>query len=302
MKIDVIIPVHRPGAELLELLDRLNGQSLLPRRIIIMNTRSKVQVEKILADRENVSVVSLEREEFDHGGTRDRAARLSDADYLLFMTQDALPADEYLLERLFRPFSDRRVKAAYARQLPREDCGELERYTRSFNYPKESRIKQITDLPELGIKTFFCSNACAMYERATYLSQGGFIRRTIFNEDMIYAGGLVKSGYAIAYAADACVIHSHNYSGSEQFRRNFDLAVSQVDHPEIFSGIASEGEGIRLVKKTAAHCLRIGKPWLLFPLVWQSGCKYLGYKLGRSYRRLPRGLVLFCTMNKAYWK
>lgn len=302
MKIDVIIPVHRPGAELLELLDRLNGQSLLPCRIIIMNTRSKVQVEKILADRENVSVVSLEREEFDHGGTRDRAARLSDADYLLFMTQDALPADEYLLERLFRPFSDRRVKAAYARQLPREDCRELERYTRSFNYPKESRIKQITDLPELGIKTFFCSNACAMYERATYLSQGGFIRRTIFNEDMIYAGGLVKSGYAIAYAADACVIHSHNYSGSEQFRRNFDLAVSQVDHPEIFSGIASEGEGIRLVKKTAAHCLRIGKPWLLFPLVWQSGCKYLGYKLGRSYRRLPRRLVLFCTMNKAYWK
>lgn len=302
MKIDVIIPVHRPGAELLELLDRLNGQSLLPCRIIIMNTRSKVQVEKILADRENVSVVSLEREEFDHGGTRDRAARLSDADYLLFMTQDALPADEYLLERLFRPFSDRRVKAAYARQLPREDCRELERYTRSFNYPKESRIKQITDLPELGIKTFFCSNACAMYERATYLSQGGFIRRTIFNEDMIYAGGLVKSGYAIAYAADACVIHSHNYSGSEQFRRNFDLAVSQVDHPEIFSGIASEGEGIRLVKKTAAHCLRIGKPWLLFPLVWQSGCKYLGYRLGRSYRRLPRRLVLFCTMNKAYWK
>ncbi len=302
MKIDVIIPVHRPGAELLELLDRLNGQSLLPHRIIIMNTRSEIQVEKILADRENVSVVSLEREEFDHGGTRDRAARLSDADYLLFMTQDALPADEYLLERLFRPFSDRRVKAAYARQLPREDCRELERYTRSFNYPKESRIKQLTDLPELGIKTFFCSNACAMYERATYLSQGGFIRRTIFNEDMIYAGGLVKSGYAIAYAADACVIHSHNYSGSEQFRRNFDLAVSQVDHPEIFSGIASEGEGIRLVKKTAAHCLRIGKPWLLFPLVWQSGCKYLGYRLGRSYRRLPRRLVLFCTMNKAYWK
>ena len=286
----------------MELLDRLNGQSLPPHRIIIMNTRSKVQVEKILADRENVSVVSLEREEFDHGGTRDRAARLSDADYLLFMTQDALPADEYLLERLFRPFSDRRVKAAYARQLPREDCRELERYTRSFNYPKESRIKQLTDLPELGIKTFFCSNACAMYERATYLSQGGFIRRTIFNEDMIYAGGLVKSGYAIAYAADACVIHSHNYSGSEQFRRNFDLAVSQVDHPEIFSGIASEGEGVRLVKKTAAHCLRIGKPWLLFPLVWQSGCKYLGYKLGRSYRRLPRRLVLFCTMNKAYWK
>ena len=62
MKIDVIIPVHRPGAELLELLDRLNGQSLLPRRIILMNTRSQVQLDKLLADSENVSGVSLERE------------------------------------------------------------------------------------------------------------------------------------------------------------------------------------------------------------------------------------------------
>ena len=44
-----------------------------------------------------------------------------------------------------------------------------------------SYFKQLTDLPELGIKTFFCSNVCAMYERETYLAQGGFPRRTIFN-------------------------------------------------------------------------------------------------------------------------
>ncbi|MEI3526427.1 MAG: hypothetical protein V8Q27_10090 [Eubacteriales bacterium] len=143
---------------------------------------------------------------------------------------------------------------------------------------------------------------CALYERETYVNLGGFIKRTIFNEDMIYAGGLIKAGYAIAYAADARVIHSHNYSGIEQFHRNFDLAVSQANHPEIFDGVASEGEGIRLVKKTAAHCLQIRKPWLIVTLVWQSGWKYLGYKMGRSYRKLPRWLVLGCTMNRAYWK
>ena len=172
------------------------------------------------------------------------------------------------------------------------------------NFVYEDKAWEIVlgSLPELGIKTFFCSNVCAMYERETYLAQGGFPRRTIFNEDMIYAGGLIQSGYAIAYAADAEVIHSHNYSGREQFHRNFDLAVSQAEHPEIFGGVASEGEGIRLVKKTAAHCLQIGKPWLIAVLVWQSGCKYLGYRLGKAYRRLPRGLVLRCTMNRAYWE
>ena len=302
MKNDVIIPVCNTGAEFEALLERLGRQTLPVHKLLVMNTRSKTDVEKMLEGRPGIQTVSLEKEEFDHGGTRDRAARLSDADYLLFLTQDALPADEYLVERLFSPFSDKRVKAAYARQLPKPDCRELERYTRAFNYPEESRVKTAEDLPELGIKTFFCSNVCAMYERETYLAQGGFAKRTIFNEDMIYAGGLIKNGYAVAYAADAKVIHSHNYSGREQFHRNFDLAVSQAEHPEIFAGIASEGEGIRLVKRTAAHCLHIGKPWLLAQLAWQSGCKYLGYRLGKAWRRLPRWLVLRCTMNRAYWR
>lgn len=301
MKIDVIIPVHRPGPEFAELLRRLQGQLMPVNQILVMNTRSETDVEKMLEGFSGVWVVSLDKKEFDHGGTRDRGARLSEADYLLFLTQDALPADRHLTERLYEAFGDKRVKAAYARQLPREDCRELERYTRAFNYPEESRVKTKEDLPELGIKTFFCSNVCAMYERETYLAQGGFQTRTIFNEDMIYAGGLIKSGYAIAYAAEARVIHSHNYSGREQFHRNFDLAVSQAEHPEIFAGVPSEGEGIRMVKKTAAHCLRIRKPWLLVSLVWQSGCKYLGYRLGLAYKKLPRWLVLCCTMNRGYW-
>ena len=88
----------------------------------------------------------------------------------------------------------------------------------------------------------------------------------------------------------------------QQFHRNFDLAVSQADHPEIFAGVRSEGEGIRLVKKTALWLCRQGKPWLVVGLIWNSGWKYLGYLLGKRYRRLPEKVVLLCTMNKKYWK
>ena len=72
------------------------------------------------------------------------------------------------------------------------------------------------------------------------------MRHTIFNEDMIYAAGLVKAGYGVAYEAEARVIHSHNYTGRQQLRRNFDLGVSQAQHPEIFRGVPSEGEDHRL--------------------------------------------------------
>ena len=301
--VDAIIPVYRPGNEFKELLKRLSNQSYPLNKIILMNTgdapwRAEIEKEFPLCE-----IHLLKKEDFDHGGTRHEATTYSDADYLLFLTQDALPNNEFLVEKLLDGFAqDEKVKAAYGRQLPNSTCREIEKYTRSFNYPSESRVKSKADLDTLGIKTFFCSNVCAMYEKKTYDAQGGFVRRTIFNEDMIYAGGLIKNDYQIAYVAEAEVIHSHNYNAIEQFHRNFDLAVSQVDHPEVFAGIRSEKEGNRLVINTAKHLLKVKKPWLLFPLVTTSAGKIIGYKFGQNYRRLSADFILKCTMNPSYWR
>lgn len=54
---------------------------------------------------------------------------------------------------------------------------------------------------------------------------------------MIYAAKAVEAGYSVAYAADAQVVHSHNYTNGQQFHRNFDLGVSQAEHPEILQHI-----------------------------------------------------------------
>lgn len=308
MKVDVIIPVYRPGARFLEMLRRLSKQTLPVNRFIIMNTEKDlwenwVQTLPENSLPENLSVFHVTKEQFDHGATRDAGIMESDADVCVLMTHDAMPADKRLIENLTKALTEEEwVGAAYARQLPEKDCNIIERYTRSFNYPEESRVKTEKDLPVLGIKTYFCSNVCAAYKRALYVELGGFTKKTIFNEDMIFAANLMKNGYGVAYAADAKVIHSHNYTGVQQFCRNFDLAVSQKDHPEVFEGIRSEGEGIRLVKKTAGYLAKKGKIHLLPRLVYISGCKYLGYFAGKRYEKLPQGLVLLFTMNKNYWK
>ena len=124
----------------------------------------------------------------------------------------------------------------------------------------------------------------------------------IFNEDMIYAGSMAKKGYGIAYQADARVYHSHNYSCSQQFHRNFDLGVSQAEHPEIFESVPSEGEGMKLVKQTLGYLVKSRHIWLIPQLVFQSGSKYLGYKMGKDYRKLSPKMILKCTMNREYWK
>jgi len=308
MNVDVIIPVYRPGARFLEMLRRLSKQTQLVNRFIIMNTEKDLWenwAKELPAGSlpENLAVFHVTKEEFDHGATRDAGIMESDADICVCMTHDAMPADKYLLEKLTGALmADDRIGAAYGRQLPEKDCHIIERYTRSFNYPEESRVKTASDLPELGIKTYFCSNVCAAYKRERYVELGGFTKKTIFNEDMIYAAKLIQNGYAVAYAADARVVHSHNYSGVQQFTRNFDLAVSQADHPEVFAGIRSEGEGIKLVKKTAGYLVKQGKIHLVPQLVYLSGCKYLGYLVGKRYKKLPRFVIMRCTMNKNYWK
>ncbi|MDO4616812.1 MAG: glycosyltransferase family 2 protein [Lachnospiraceae bacterium] len=300
--VDVCIPVYKPDACFAGLLKRLAEQAYPVQNIWIINTEEQYWDTSLEKGYPHCHVKHIFKEEFNHGGTRRILAEQSHSDLMLFMTQDALPADRHLVGNLVSAFADPQVKAAYARQLPAKDCRLLERYTRQFNYPAHSRTKGQEDLQELGIKTFFCSNVCAMYEKTAYLKQGGFARRTIFNEDMIYAGNLIRAGYKVRYQADAKVIHSHNYSNSQQFHRNFDLAVSQAEFPEIFSGYPSEGEGLRLVKSTAGYVCRKGKPWLVIRLFTSSVSKYAGYFLGKRYRKLPLWLVKRCTTDPGYFQ
>lgn len=306
MKVDVIIPVYKPGPELLTLLEKLEDQTVNIQNIILMNTEEKYFRRLIPDETEfksghsSVKVYHLAKGEFDHGGTRHAGVLHSDAEVFVAMTQDAMPADRFLIENLVGGLSEN-VAVAYARQLPAENAGELERITRKFNYPGVSCVKTREDMDTLGIRTFFCSNVCAAYRRKVYDELGGFIRHTIFNEDMIFAAGAVKAGYGIAYQAQAKVIHSHSYTNMQQLRRNFDLGVSQADHPEVFGGIRSESEGKKLVRE-AWKSLQGRHQLYRFPGFMLQCCyKYTGYLLGKNYRRLPLKIILALTDNKAYW-
>ncbi len=308
--VDVIIPVYRPDETLRLLLQRLQEQTFVVHKVIIANTEQKLWEEYIeqqkMTDFLEHSSLELEifhvsKKDFDHGGTRRLAVARSRTPYFICMTQDAMPMDQNLVERLMEPFAGDAVAAVYGRQAARPDCSVLEAYTRSFNYPGEDCVKSKKDLERLGIKTFFCSNVCAAYRRDIYDKLGGFEEHTIFNEDMIYAGHAVMAGYAIAYAAGAIVQHSHNYTGKQQYRRNFDLAVSQKQHPEVFAGVRSESEGIRMVKKTARYLLTIKRPWLIVNLLWQSAWKYMGYRAGMRYESMGKKQILKRTMSPAYW-
>ena len=304
--IDVVIPTYKPDDKFLTLIERLERQTVKPDRIIVMNTEQKYYDRLIYGSHfqdkyKNVEVYHISKREFDHGRTRHMAMKRTQGDFALFMTQDAVPVDEKLIEELLAAFQDGAVAVAYARQLPSKESGVIERYTREFNYPVVSMVKSADDLEHLGIKTYFCSNVCAMYRKSAYEELGGFVKHTIFNEDMIFAAAVIKSGYKIAYRAEAQVVHSHDFTNREQLKRNFDMGVSQADHPEIFAGVSSGAEGKKLVKQTADYLRKTGNRRLIGRLYIQSGCKYMGYLLGKNYKKLPKRWIACLTTNKEFW-
>lgn len=317
MGIDVIIPVYKPDKKFEKLFAALLSQTLKPDRIILMNTeaegftcaditkrldrlmrRQKVYGKKLV----KVRVVAVKKDEFDHGGTRRRAVQLSDADYFVMMTQDAVPADDYLLERLILAVREEGCALSYARQCAPFNSTVVEQYTRIFNYPNVSCVKTKEDIGRLGIKTYFCSDVCAAYKRSAYEAVGGFVERTIFNEDAIIASRFIDAGYSISYVAGARVYHSHNYTLAEQFKRNFDLGVSHAQYRGIFARVPAEGEGMRLVKNTLSYLVGQKRYLAVLDLVFQSGAKFLGYQLGKRYHVMPRGLLLACTSNAGYFE
>ena len=301
MKVDAVIPAYKPGHDLRELVEKLLDQTVRLGRIIIINTDREYFDEKEYLIAPAVEVVHITRHEFDHAGTRDMGLRMSDADYVLFMTMDAIPKDNYLVEKLLSGFRRAdNIAVSYARQLPKKDCNRIEQITREFNYPAQSRVQTSDDIKELGIKAYFCSDVCAMYDTSIYRSLGGFKAPAIFNEDMVYAAGALDAGYAVSYCADALVYHSHNYTGRQYYRRNFDLGVSQADHPEIFERFNVKGTGMQLVRKSLAQICRRGTPADIIRLVYYSGMKYLGFRKGKNYHKLSLKSCLKHTSDKEY--
>jgi rhamnosyltransferase len=167
------------------LLSVLETQSKPLDEIIVIDSASNDKTMEIANKHKNVKIMEIKREEFNHGSTRHKAFMESAGDIVCFLTQDALPQNEFYIENLTRPIrEDSKVAMAGGRQVARKDARKSEKYVRLFNYPEASKIWDKGNVEELGIKAFFLSDSCSAYSRSAYMDIGGFEKNILTNEDM----------------------------------------------------------------------------------------------------------------------
>lgn len=284
------------------LLQSIQHQHLQPDHVVIVDSGSSDGSLEMFRSAAGVQVMVIPAEQFNHGRTRQLVVNnVPQADVVFFMTQDAVLAGRDDFASLLACFRDEKVGAAYGRQLPRHNAGAVETHARLYNYPGQGRVRTISDVPELGIKTAFLSNSFAAYRRSALQEVGGFPGDVILGEDTCVAARMLLQGWKVAYCAEAQVFHSHDYSILDEFRRYFDIGVFHGRESWLRREFgAPGGEGVRFIKSELAY-LRKTRPALIPASLIRNALKLSGYRLGLLERALPLWLKRYLSMHASYW-
>lgn len=301
-KIALIILTHNAASIIEQQIVFLRAQSLQPDIILFLDTNSRDGTREVIK-KNGFEYYSVNQQEFDHGATRQLATILVDADIYIFMTQDALPANNDALKNLVTIFDvDEKVGCAYGRQLPRPTATVLEAHARLFNYGRESLLFSYKDHKKYGIKTCFNSDSFAAYRKSALLDIGGFPQHIILGEDMYVAAKMLMQRWKIAYRDNAQVYHSHNYNFIQEFKRYFDIGVFHQNNLWILENFsAAYGEGLKYVHSEIKYCLLHHAYSALLKSLVNLSAKFLGYKFGRNYKLLPLWIRKKFSMSSNYW-
>jgi len=300
-QVAVVIPTCNAGRFWSGLSKGVRLQGLPPNQVLIVDSSSDDGTRE-LAKADGFQVFRINRCDFNHGGTRELALELVPwASVVVYLTQDAVLANPDSLDLLLSAFEDRRVAAAYGRQLPRPGAGPIEAHARLFNYPAQSDVRTLESRHALGIKAAFLSNSFAAYRVSKLLEVGGFPSGVIMAEDAIVAGRLLLAGWKTAYVAEAQVYHSHPFTIGQEFRRYFDIGVCHRREAWLRERFGKAGsEGWRYVVSEFSY-LANSSPQMV-PEAWvRTVTKALGYQLGLHGSLVGREWSRKLSYHKRFW-
>lgn len=281
--VSVVCPVFNAEKEILDFDKSLKSQedvSLVEVKYIL--TESDDNTEKIMNEA-GLSFEKIPKEKFSHSLVREKAAMSAKGEVIVFLSQDVVIEDDKFLSRLIAPIVAGEVQATYARQKTKYN--NIEKYTREHNYPEKSFVVSKEDLPELGLKTFFFSDAAGAISTAVFKELGGYDGKDLpISEDMYFAYKLIMHGYKIGYVAEAVVYHSHDFSLSELHERYKLTGEFMKANPEIAKyGVNSAGGGMaKSVLKSAAKDKNFK---VLAGYIPNMAARYSGMTAGKMSKR-----------------
>lgn len=295
----VVIPVLNAAAYLPALFAAFKRQvPRPPDEVILADSGSTDRTLELAAAEPGIRLVRVER--FTHGRSRNLGAQAARGTVVVFLSQDALPADEHWLAQLLEPFADPRIAAAYSRQVPRPDANPMERHFLETRFPPGGPLERGGGDPaQLSLESVFFSNVSSAVRRESLLRHP-FDEELIMSEDQQLSRDLLSAGLGVVYRPSSVVLHSHNYTLGSVFRRYFDSVYSLT---VIFRGHTvgtSLGMGVRYALDELLYMVRRHPLWLPYYGLYFAA-KSLGTLAGHAAERLPRPVARLMSFHRYHW-
>jgi len=268
-------------------------------KVLIVDSSSDDNTVEI-CNKYDCQIKIIDRSDFNHGATREQGRQEIGTDVVIFLTQDAIPANENTFDFLVEPIEKGKATVSYAKQISLNGAGFFESFPREYNYGDNFQIRSLNDVKEYGVYTFFCSDSCSAYNSKD-LDQIGGIKPTLTNEDYINCAELLINGNNVAYVPKSKVFHSHKYTLIQEFNRMFDTGYVRAERPSIQKAVGNaskRGAGyfFALIKKLAFE-----NPILIPYAIIQTTVKYIGFIIGFNALRFPKWLKKSLSGQKYYW-
>ena len=279
MNIDIICPLYNAEKDIEGL-----HKSLLKQKNVQINkikyvlTESKDNTEEILK-KSNINYKKIKKDEFSHGLTREIEAFESNADIIVFVTQDVIIEKEDWLFNLTKDIISGKVDACYSRQICTNNT--IEKYTREKNYPEESFVVTKKDINKLGLRTFFFSDASSAIKKDVFLELKGYDGKKLpINEDMYIAYKLIMNNYRIKYCAESKVIHSHRFTLKQIYKRYYDTGkfFKENSYLDNFKTNKTGGNLALYILKRAIQDKNVN---VLINFIPNMSARFLGMKKGK---------------------
>ena len=300
VQISVIILVKNGGALLEEVLEGILTQKGVGEYEIVAVDSGSTDLSREILRRHPVRVEEISPSTFNHGETRNLGARLSQGSFLVYLTQDATPANDHWLATLVEPLrEDPLVAGTFSSHRPRKGCPLMEKrqiLQTALTSGSERRVNTAVGNPEYSRNPYpfiWFSNTSSCIRKAVW--EEFPFRRIEFAEDQDWAKRVLDAGYKTVYVPGSTVIHSHHYRPVRNFRRYFEhaRAMKEIFGKEEFPHFTGIFSATRQSVKDDFQFFRSegGRSWVFLKWVLPSLSWYLaaftGLWLGTHLERIP---------------
>jgi rhamnosyltransferase len=208
----------------------LSQKTHLKYELLIIDSGSDEETLNIIRSFQEVRLHQIPNKEFGHGRTRNLAAELSDSEFVLYLTDDAIPSHDRWLDNMLEPFSiSPKVGCVFGKQIPRPHCfvsikREVAQVFKSFGDDGSISIQRKSDLTDaLGITNNFMSDVNSAIRKSIW--EKVKFQNVNYSEDQLMGIDMLNAGYYKAYAPLGSVNHSHDYPLRKYSKRKFDEYV-----------------------------------------------------------------------------